>query len=176
VNLSIIARTTACISRTPLVSRSPESSLDDKVHLGHPKKTRKPSSPSSSFAHLRSAAAAIVMFGVPLNCPAQQGPCTAGTSIVSVTPGFFSGAELNSLNDDELGMYAMGYVDALQAATMIGVTENCRRALQTCVVQQNRTDFTKAIRKYLRENPNRWDERSNGILYNVLFSQCLRGY
>jgi hypothetical protein len=30
------------------------------------------------------------------------------------------------------------------------------------------------IRKYLREHPNWWDERSNGILYNVLFSQCLR--
>jgi hypothetical protein len=31
-------------------------------------------------------------------------------------------------------MYAAGYVDALQAATMIGVTEHCRKALQSCVL------------------------------------------
>jgi len=28
-------------------------------------------------------------------------------------------------------MYAAGYVDALQATTMIDVTERCRKALQT---------------------------------------------
>jgi hypothetical protein len=32
----------------------------------------------------------------------------------------------------------------------------------------------RKIRKYLRENPNRWNEQSNNILYNVLFSHCLR--
>jgi hypothetical protein len=93
---------------------------------------------------------------------------------VSITPGFFTGRELNSLTDDQLGMYAAGYVDALRAATMIGVTEQCRRALQSCVIGQDQADFVAEIRKYLREHPNWWDERSNGSLYNVLFSQCLR--
>lgn len=136
---------------------------------------RKPSSAVNiHIAFFRRAAAAIVIFAAPLNCAAQQGGCAAGTAAVSITPGFFTGAELNSLSDDQLGMYAAGYVDALQAATMIGVTEPCRRALQTCVIRQDRADFVRAIRKYLRENPNRWDEPSNNILYNVLFSQCLR--
>src|SRR5262249_33949353 len=36
------------------------------------------------------------------------GPCTAGTSVVSISPGFFTGAELNALSDDQLGMYAAG--------------------------------------------------------------------
>jgi hypothetical protein len=51
---------------------------------------------------------------------------------------------------------------------MIGVAEQCRRALQACATGQGRADFVAAIRKYLRENPNRRDERSNGTLYNVL--------
>jgi hypothetical protein len=80
-----------------------------------------------------SIAVTIAMLAAPLNGEAQQGPCTAGTAVVSITPGFFTGTELNSLSDDQLGMYAAGYVDALQAATMIGVTEHCRKALQTCV-------------------------------------------
>ena len=46
-------------------------------------------------------------------------------------PRIFTGAELNSLSDDQMGMYAAGYVDALQATTMIDVTERCRKALQT---------------------------------------------
>ena len=71
-------------------------------------------------------------------------------------------------------MYAAGYVDALQAATMIGVTEQCRRALQKCVLEKRRADFVAAVRTYLRENPSRADERSNAILYNALFSHCLR--
>lgn len=114
------------------------------------------------------------MLAAPLNCEAQQGPCTAGTSVISISPGFYTGAELNSLSDDQLGMYAAGYVDALQAATMIGVTEHCRSTLQTCVIGQDRANFVTTIRKYLRENPNRWDERSNNILYNALFGRCLR--
>jgi hypothetical protein len=71
-------------------------------------------------------------------------------------------------------MYAAGYVDALQAATMIGVAEQCRRALQVGVMGQDKSDFARAIRTYLGENPNRWDEPGNAILYNVLFSHCLR--
>lgn len=116
------------------------------------------------------------MLAATLNCKAQQGPCTAGTSAVSISPGFFTGAELNSLSDDQLGIYAAGYVDALQAATMIGVTERCRKALQTCVAGSDKAHFVATIRKYLRENPNRWDEQSNNILYNALFSSCLRAY
>lgn len=71
-------------------------------------------------------------------------------------------------------MYAAGYVDALQASTMIGVAERCRKALQACVTGQGRADFVTKIRKYLRENPNLWDEWSNNILFNVLFCDCLR--
>jgi hypothetical protein len=37
------------------------------------------------------------------------------------------------MSDDQLGMYAAGYVDAFQAATMVGIREQCRQALQTCV-------------------------------------------
>jgi hypothetical protein len=127
----------------------------------------------SSFG---SIAVTIAMLAAPLNCEAQQGPCSAGTSVVSISPGFFTGAELNSLSDDQLGMYAAGYVDALQAATMIGVTEGCRKALQICVAGSDNAHFVATIRKYLRENPNRWDEKSNNILYNALFSHCLRAY
>jgi hypothetical protein len=123
---------------------------------------------------LQCAAVALSLMSASLRCAAQQEPCNPGTTEVTVTPGFFTGRELNSLTDDQLGMYAVGYVDALQTATAIGVTEQCRRALQACVIGQGRVDFVAAIRKYLREHPNWWDERSNGILYNVLFSQCLR--
>ena len=127
----------------------------------------------STLRWLRRAVAAIALLGAPATCAAQQGPCSAGTTQVSIAPGLFTGAELNALSDSQLGMYAAGYVDALQAATMIGVTEQCRRALQTCVLGRRKADFVPAVRTYLRENPDRHDERSNTILYNALFSHCL---
>lgn len=52
---------------------------------------------------------------------------------------------------------------------MIGVAEQCHRALRTCVIGQRKADFVVAIRKYLREDANRSDERSNGSFYDVLF-------
>ena len=108
-----------------------------------------------------------------IQAQALQGPCAAGVGQVSISKGFFTGAELHALSDQELEMYAAGYVDALQAATMIGVTEPCRRALQACVIGRTNSELAATVRKYLRENPNRWGEQSNGILYNVLFSPCL---
>jgi hypothetical protein len=93
---------------------------------------------------------------------------------VTVSKGFYTGVELNTLDDHDLGMYAAGYVDALQAATMIGVTEPCRRALQACVVGRSNSELAAMVRKYLRENPNRWEGQSNALLYNAIFSQCLR--
>jgi hypothetical protein len=118
-------------------------------------------------------AVAFAVAVIPLGCEAQQGPCSAAAAQITITPGFFTGDELSLLTDDQLGMYAGGYIDALQAATIIGVTDQCRRALQACVIGQSRGELAAAIRKYLREHPNWWYERSNGILYNALFSQCL---
>src|SRR5262245_15566571 len=77
--------------------------------------------------------AVLGLLDAPLSCESQQGQCPAGTTQVSITPGLYTGANLSSLSDDQLGMYAAGYVDALQAATMIGVAEQWRRALPACV-------------------------------------------
>lgn len=108
---------------------------------------------SSFRCFIRCCASAIALLGAPVPCAAQAGPCSAGTTQVSISPGLFTGAELNALSDNKLGMYAAGYVDALQAATMIGVTEQCRRALQACVLGRRTADFVAAIRTYLRANP-----------------------
>lgn len=105
---------------------------------------------------------------------AQQGPCSAIDRKVTISKGFYTGVELNALNDHDLEMYTAGYVDALQAATMIGVTEQCRRALQTCVVGRTQSELAATVRKYLRENPDRRGGQSNALLYNAIFSQCLR--
>jgi hypothetical protein len=93
---------------------------------------------------------------------------------VKVSPALYTGYDLNALSDPDLGMYAAGYVDALQAATMIGVTEACRQVLQKCVLGRSQAELTWLIRKYLREHPNLWDGQSHALLYNALFSQCLR--
>jgi len=43
------------------------------------------------------------------------------------------------------------------------------------VIGQRKADFVVAISKYLRENANRSDERSNGILYNALLAIAYAG-
>jgi len=91
---------------------------------------------ATALITLQAAAVAFALISTPLRRAAQQGPCNPGTPEVTVTPGFFTGRELNSLTDDQLGMYAAGYVDALQTATAIGVAEQCRRALLACVIGQ----------------------------------------
>jgi len=104
---------------------------------------------------------------------AQRGPCAAADRQVKGSPAFYTGYDLNALNDHDLEMYAAGYVDALQAATVIGVTETCRQALQKCVMGRSSSELAQRVRRYLREHPNRWDGQSHALLYNALFSQCL---
>jgi hypothetical protein len=70
---------------------------------------------------------------VPLG-HAQSAPCAAAGPEVKASPAFYTGYDLNALSDHDLEMYASGYVDVLQAATVIGVTELCRQMLQRCVM------------------------------------------
>ena len=132
----------------------------------------------SSTAKYEALACALLLAAstcfLPPTSRAQQGSCGAGDRQITVSQGFYTGAELNALADPELAMYAAGYVDALQAATMIGVAEPCRRALQRCVAGRNAAELAKVVRTYLREHPNRWDGQSNALLYNAIFSRCLR--
>lgn len=117
---------------------------------------------------------AALTFAFPRPSDAQQGWCAAADTQVTVSKGFYTGVELNALDDHDLALYAAGFVDALQAATMIGVKEQCRRAMQACVVGRTNSQLAAMVRKYLRENPNRWEEDSNALLYNAIFSRCLR--
>ena len=66
---------------------------------------------------------ALLTFAFPRPSDAQQGWCAAANTQVTVSKGFYRSVELNALDDHDLAMYAAGFVDALQAATMIGVTE-----------------------------------------------------
>jgi hypothetical protein len=94
---------------------------------------------------------AFLTFAFPQPSDAQQGWCAAADTQVTVSKGFYRGVELNALDDHDLAMYAAGFVDALQAATTIGVTERCRRALQACVAGRSNTELAAMVRKYLRE-------------------------
>ena len=117
---------------------------------------------------------ALLTFTYPPSSHAQQGPCSAVDRKVTVSKAFYTGVELNALTDHDLAMYAAGYVDALQAATVIGVTEQCRGALQMCVVGRSSSELAALVRKYLRENPSRLTGQSHALLYNAIFSRCLR--
>jgi hypothetical protein len=116
---------------------------------------------------------ALVLLGASQACYTQQGPCAVLGREVKVSPAFYTGWELNGLTDQELGIYAAGYVDALQAATMIGVTKACRQAVQKYLVGRSQAELTALIRKYLREHPDRLDGQSHALFYNALFSQRL---
>src|SRR5262245_31852326 len=70
---------------------------------------RTPKAAMRSSGSLGYMAVTVATLAAPLNCEAQQGPYSAGSSVVSISPGTFTGAELNSLSDDQLGMYAAAY-------------------------------------------------------------------
>ena len=66
----------------------------------------------------------------------RANPCTS-TQPAMVSNSYFDGSRLNDLNERELSIYAIGFVEAYVSATLIGVSEQCRQALQTCVVRRN---------------------------------------
>jgi hypothetical protein len=114
-----------------------------------------------------------IAFGLSAYAPSvSASPCVSTEKIV-VGGGYLNGQRLRQLDDDALGVYAMGYLDALASGSFFGMNEACRSTIDKCTRGKTNVQLAAILRKFLSDNPEHWHEPANMLLYDALLKRCL---
>lgn len=93
--------------------------------------------------------------------------------VVNVGNGYLNGHGLREMTDRDLASYAMGYIDALVSGNMFGMNRACLTMIAECTKGRSNTQLAAMTRKFLKDNPERWHERANMLLYEVILRRCM---
>ncbi len=120
-------------------------------------------------------AAAIV--AVPLLIqPAQaKWQCIDETRKYVVSGGVLDGHGMRELSDLSLGYYTIGFVDALAVSDLFGASEICREAIKRCTANRKGPQYVAIMRKFLQDNPEKWHERANMLIFDAVLRPCMYG-
>lgn len=68
-----------------------------------------------------------------------------------------SGLDCLRMSDHDMHVYAAGMVDAISASSYVGSNYDCVSAITRCLSGRNSVQVGGVVRKYIRDNPERWD-------------------
>ncbi len=92
---------------------------------------------------------------------------------VEIKFGFLKGNDyLNDLSERERGAYVMGVYDGLLGAALFGTPKRRLAWLEACGVGMGTEQVAAIVDKYLRDNPARWNEGMNVLVYSAMLGAC----
>lgn len=121
----------------------------------------------------RLAAATVVVMALLANPVNAKGRCMGQDRTYQVGNGFLNGQALRDMSDESLSSYTMGFVDALVIGALFGMTDGCREEISRCTAKRSNKQLVAIVRKFLKENPERWHERANILLFGALLQRCI---
>lgn len=87
--------------------------------------------------------------------------------------GYATGERLVEMPDLQLESYVAGIADALLATPLIGVSADCENHMYRCIEGRSVPQLTAIVRKYINENPDRWHDGANALVYRALILPCV---
>ena len=121
---------------------------------------------------MRTLLITIILGLSAVSTTANANSCATSESSISMF-GFLSGNQLRELDDYALGVYSVGYLDALYSANRFGMRKECLTEISNCIGRKPVSQLAAIVKKYLNDNPERWDESGHSIVYNALLRRCL---
>jgi hypothetical protein len=91
---------------------------------------------------------------------------------VRVHAGFMKGNDYLELDASEKRAYAMGAVNGMLVAPLLGAPEEKLKWLQDCTLDMNDEQVAAIITKYLRDNPAKWHFPMNLTSFNAMKLAC----
>lgn len=91
---------------------------------------------------------------------------------VEIKYGFLKGNDYRTHGDSERAEYVMGVLDGLLAAPVFGAPKKNLAWLEACTVGMTNDQVTAIVDKYLRENPEQWNEGMNVLVYSAMLGAC----
>jgi hypothetical protein len=120
---------------------------------------------------MRRLLIAIVLDLSVVSTAANANSCATSEKTITAK-GFLTGNLLRMLDDQTLGVYSVGYLDALFGGNIFGMRETCLDELQNCIGSKPISQLAAIVKKYLNDNPERWRESGHSIVYNALLRRC----
>ncbi len=127
-----------------------------------------------AFYLLTSAATIVGAVLLPLSVYAQT------VTTVTIHKGFLTGEQYLHLTEgDQYHLealtrmyYAMGLIDGIILAPLLGGSERRTFNLGECLDGMTSTQVDAILSKYLNENPRRWHESAHTSMYAALVTAC----
>jgi hypothetical protein len=122
-------------------------------------------------ATMKFALSSLVFLAGLFSASETKAQCTGGE--VSVRNGYVIN-DLTNLDDHELALYVMGFVNGILSSTMAGTSNSCLDVIYECIRDRTSGQLAVVVRKYLTDNPGEWHDGNNILIWNAIFSPCSR--
>lgn len=91
---------------------------------------------------------------------------------VSLQKGFLTGEDFLKLSEAEKTSYSMGIVDGYLSAPIFGAKPKYVNWVSTCIKGKTNTQVTAILVKYLQDNPGRWENSVQFLMFEALKKGC----
>ena len=109
----------------------------------------------------------IIFVFLSINLPAY-----GSTDDISYKGGFLSGNKYLSLSADGKERYAIGFIDGLLIAPLLGAPMEGLNWLEQCTAGMNSKQIVAILDIYLTDNPEKWHIPMNGLSLKALEKSC----
>ncbi len=87
---------------------------------------------------------------------------------VTISPGFLKGKDYLDMGASEKRAYAMGAINGMTVAPMLGASEEKVTWLRTCIVNMNDEQVAAIMTKYVRDHPSEWHYGMNVLSFSAI--------
>lgn len=91
---------------------------------------------------------------------------------VLIHGGFMGGEDCHRSSDDSMAMYMAGVVNGLLVSPFLGAPETRMKPLSQCLTNVTSTQLAATLKKWLKENPERWHEGCHLAAFLALRQIC----
>src|SRR5438094_9459206 len=96
----------------------------------------------------------------------------ASTQDIPVHHGFATGQKYLEMTSAQKKAYAMGAVDGMLLAPLLGATKKDMAWLETCAENMTDVQVAAILTKYLENNPGRWHETAHDSMFSAMKYDC----
>lgn len=118
-----------------------------------------------------SVLAAVLSLATTTAMPQSQVP-GCPTEPVYIPNGFGTGEVLYNLSERDLRAEVRGFVNGLFASAAIGANAKCMEFYDACLRSKTDTQLTAVVRRFLEENPARWNQPAGILMYSAIPGMC----
>lgn len=91
---------------------------------------------------------------------------------VSIQKGFLTGEDFLKLSETDKASYSMGIIDGYLSAPIFGADGKYLSWISTCVQGKTNTQLSAILVKYLQDNPGRWENSVQFLMFEALKKSC----